>query len=130
MKDRRKLIALIALGIMLLAVRFILWQQSPQTKAAQRIRNAVATAEEPVHKPGSGVADVEKFLADLKAIDQTDAPPEIKAALQHYIAVVESNLALRHSGAKQGEIDASNEQVGDARRAFLRAADQARGEPY
>lgn len=108
-------------------VPFLLRKQSPEAKAAERIRNAVAVAEEPVHKPGSGNPEAEKFLLDLKAVDQSGASSNLKAALQSYISVVESNLVIRRAG--QDPTD-SNYQVREARKRFLRAVDSDRGQPY
>src|SRR3954462_13954910 len=70
--DKFKGMARLLIVVAVLAtVPFLLRRESPGAKAAERIRNAVAVAEGPVHKPGSGNPDAEKFLLDLKAVDQS-----------------------------------------------------------
>ena len=82
--------ALIALAVL----PFLLWHQSPEAKAAQRIRAAVSEAEAPVHVPGSGTREAEAFAVSLKAIDQSGAAERLRSALRGYIAAVESKLTV------------------------------------
>jgi hypothetical protein len=119
----RYMLALIALIVLPLLLR----RQSPLVKAAQRLRVAVAEAEAPVHVPGSGTREAEKFLTDLKAIDQSGASPSLRNALRDYIATVEANLAVRRTN---GDVEASNYKVGEARKLFLKATDAERGQPF
>lgn len=62
----------------------------------------IAAASE---KSPPGMARAEQFLRRLKAVDTRSAPPEVKAALQDYIAAFEGGIEARKSGRDFAQYD-------------------------
>ncbi len=117
--------AIILAAISLIVLPFLL-RQSPQTRAAKRIREAVSKAEAPMRNPG-GIPEIERFIADLKAVDLTDAPPSLPLLLSNYIAAAEQNVIVRRA---QGDTNAANDVVAAAKRAFTSSTQNQRALPY
>jgi hypothetical protein len=106
--------------ILLMIAPFLFWRNSSGAKNTERIRSEVRIAEVPILKPGSGMADAERFLEQLRKIDTTGAPEQIRATLQQHIETVQSFNRNTTNG----------DGVADARKVFWRAANVERGEPY
>ena len=123
--NRRALIIILAIVAMLVAL--ILPRLRPTANAANSIRAAYHRAEQPVLRPGSGLPEVDQFARDLRAIDLTGAPRDVRDAMDAMIAVVEHNAIVRRSGGATNE---ANDLVACRKRDLLRALDRWRGQPY
>src|SRR5688572_12882008 len=94
----------------------ILPRLRPSADAANRIREAYSRAEEPVSRPGSDLPEVDQFARDLKGIDLTGAPQDVRETMAAIILAVEGNATVRRTG---GDTNAANDKVAFAKRDLL-----------
>ena len=92
--------------------------------AIRRVRNGVQAAEDQIPRVGGGLADVDRFAANLRAIDIAGAPQDLRVALSNYIAAVE-----KHGEAwRQGGYNAvTADKVAEAQTEFRRVLVKPRG---
>jgi hypothetical protein len=112
---------------LLAVVPFVLMRQSPEARAANRIRAAYYKAQEPLFRVGANELDANRFAVDLKAIDLEGAPADVEAAMIRMIAAVDHANETRW---KNGDTNAANEWVATGKRDLLRALDRWRGQPF
>ena len=110
--NRRTKISLLAFALVFIPI--MLMKVKPMPKGDDRVWKEYLKAEAPILVPGSGTKEAEKFAADLRAIDLSGAPSNVRSAMENCIAVVERNLAVRRAG---GDVEASNE----AKKVFSKA---------
>lgn len=124
--ENRRFMVIAGVTMLLSVLPLLLWQRSPEARAANRIYSEYSKAEKPVLGPESGLADAEQFAADLKRIRLDDTPPEVRQAMASLIAAVEARVAM----GTRGNTNAANDRVADARKSLVRALEKHRGQPF
>ena len=77
---------------------------------------------------GSPAARWSREIAlDLKGIDLTGAPQDVRETMAAIIRAVEENATVRRTG---GDTNAANDKVAFAKRDLLRALEKWREKPY
>lgn len=124
MNRNRKVIFIAVLAML---ATFILPRFRTDTKAANRICDAFHKAQAPVLRPDSDLSDSVKFCQDLKAIDMTGAPADVREAMGSMIRHLDEFAVVYRVG---GNIPAAQDKVAYAKRDLLRALERWRGQPF
>ena len=123
---RRWILVLLALAAIF--VPFIISNQNKEAQATRRTFRAVNSAEAKLAPlEVVTIADYQRHIAELKAIDTRETPEPVRAALNRYIAALEKFIQDRKPDS---EITWVDEKLVEAQLEFERAMSRFRGQPF